>query len=94
MSDETIVSAVRAFKGTPYRLQLSHEIVLRPDDFLGDLGPPLSRDEQRRGGGPRCLCLLNQLGQGVPFYELRDRDAERARAAAAEREATLARTAR
>ena len=27
------------------------------------------------------------MGQGVPFYELRDREAERARAEAAEREA-------
>jgi glycosyltransferase involved in cell wall biosynthesis len=33
---------------------------------------------------------LYQLGQGVPFYELRDRDGERARAAAAEREAARA----
>jgi glycosyltransferase involved in cell wall biosynthesis len=36
--------------------------------------------------GEYCQRLY-QLGQGVPFYELRDRDAERARAEAAEREA-------
>jgi glycosyltransferase involved in cell wall biosynthesis len=38
--------------------------------------------------GEYCQRLY-QLGQGVPFYELRDRDAERARAEAAEREAAL-----
>ncbi len=38
--------------------------------------------------GEYCQRLY-QLGQGVPFYELRDREGERARAEAAEREAAL-----
>ena len=39
--------------------------------------------------GEYCQRLY-QLGQRVPFYELRDRDADRARAEAAEREASMA----